>query len=56
QEVRTEAVFETSDPLFDQTWVFVALSYDAVLAMELVDASSDKVVGRCETSVRDLMQ
>ncbi|CAM9489729.1 unnamed protein product, partial [Sphacelaria rigidula] len=54
--VRTEAVFQTHDPLFDKTWVFVAPSYDSLISVDLVDASTDKSVGVFETSVIALLQ
>lgn len=56
QVVRTEAVFQTHDPLFDKTWVFVAPSYDSLISVDLVDASTDKSVGVFETSVIALLQ
>ena len=56
QEVRTEAVFQTPDPVFDRTWVFVAPSYDSVATIDLVDAATDRPVGRLETSIIALLQ
>ena len=56
QEVRTEAVFQTPDPVFDRTWVFVAPSYDSVATIDLVDAATDRPVGRLETSIIGLLQ
>eukprot|EP00752_Nemacystus_decipiens_P018720 g16783.t1 len=56
EEVRTEAVFQTPDPVFERTWVFIAPSYDAVVTIDLVDASTDRPVGRFETTVIALLQ
>ncbi|CAM9903085.1 unnamed protein product, partial [Pylaiella littoralis] len=56
QEVRTEAVFQTPDPVFERTWVFVAPSYDSCVAVDLVDASTDRSAGRFETTVIALLQ
>ena len=56
QEVRTEAVFQTPDPVFDRTWVFVAPSYDSVATIDLVDAATDRSEGRLETSIIALLQ
>lgn len=49
-------MFQTSDPLFDRTWVFAAPSYDSLVTIELVDASTDRPVGRFETSVFAILQ
>ncbi|CAN0131113.1 unnamed protein product, partial [Ectocarpus sp. 4 AP-2014] len=56
EEVRTEAVFQTPDPVFDRTWVFVAPSYDSFVTIDLVDASTDRPAGRFETTVIGLLQ
>lgn len=56
QEVRTEAVFQTPDPVFERTWVFVASSYDACVTIDLVDASNDRPAGRFETTVMAVLQ
>eukprot|EP00903_Cladosiphon_okamuranus_P005945 g5874.t1 len=56
EEVRTEAVFQTPDPVFERTWVFVAPSYDACVTIDLVDASTDRPAGRFETTVMALLQ
>lgn len=56
QEVRTEAVFQTSEPVFNRSWTFVAPSYDSIVSIDLVDAANDRPVGRFETSVIVLLQ
>ncbi|CAM9630849.1 unnamed protein product, partial [Phaeothamnion confervicola] len=56
QSRRTQTVFQTSNPRFDTTWVLVAPAYDAVVSLELVDASNDRLVGVMETSVFALVQ
>ncbi|CAM9909855.1 unnamed protein product, partial [Hapterophycus canaliculatus] len=53
---RTEAVFQTPDPVFERTWMFVAPSYDSHVTIDLVDASNDKPAGRFETTVIALLQ
>ncbi|CAN0505775.1 unnamed protein product, partial [Ectocarpus sp. 8 AP-2014] len=53
---RTEAVFQTPDPVFERTWVFVAPSYDSCVTIDLVDASTDRPAGRFETTVIGLLQ
>lgn len=49
-------MFQTPDPVFERTWVFVAPSYDAVVTVDLVDASTDRPAGRFETTVMALLQ
>lgn len=49
-------MFQTPDPVFDRTWLFVAPSYDSCVTIELVDASTDKPAGRFETTVIALLQ
>jgi hypothetical protein len=56
QEKRTRTVFQTANPLFDVHWSLPALSYDALLELELRDASNDRLLGVYDTTAFELLQ
>eukprot|EP00953_Heterococcus_sp_UTEX-ZZ885_P008270 4963-Heterococcus_DN1.PRE.2 len=55
-EKRTRTVFQTANPLFDVHWSLPALSYDALLELELRDASNDRLLGVFDTTAFELLQ
>jgi hypothetical protein len=56
QEKRTRTVFQTANPLFDVHWSLPALSYDALLELELRDAANDRLLGVFDTTAFELLQ
>jgi hypothetical protein len=49
-------VFQTANPLFDVHWSLPALSYDALLELELRDAANDRLLGVFDTTAFELLQ
>ncbi len=56
QTQRTQTVFQSTAPVFNESFVLSAPSYDALLELELVDSASDKVVGKWSATCFDLLQ
>ncbi len=53
---RTQTVFQSSAPTFNECLVLSAPAYDSLLELELVNSASEKVVGRWCATCFDLLQ
>ncbi len=56
QTQRTQTVFQSSAPAFNECLVLLAPAYDSLLELELVNSASEKVVGRWFATCFDLLQ